>query len=63
MGRPHVDEHPPGIPREVGWQEAWGPYMGRAKTGNIVVDGGVLSNWPIRLIAEPAPETRAPRIQ
>ncbi len=42
--------------REVVWQESWGPYQGRPKAGNIIVDGGVLSNFPIRLIAEPAPD-------
>lgn len=41
--------------REVVWQESWGTYTGRAKAGNIVVDGGVLSNFPIRLIDEGMP--------
>jgi predicted acylesterase/phospholipase RssA len=42
----------PFVWREVVWQEKWGQYRGRDKTGRIVVDGGVLSNFPIRLIAE-----------
>jgi NTE family protein len=42
--------------REVVWQDSWGLYMGRAKTGNLIVDGGVLSNFPIRLIADSVPE-------
>jgi NTE family protein len=46
----------PLIWREVVWQEAWGTYMGRSKTGNVLVDGGVLSNFPIRLIADSVPE-------
>jgi len=46
----------PFVWREVVWQESWGLYRGSAKTGNIIVDGGVLSNFPIRLIAEPVPE-------
>jgi len=46
----------PFVWREVVWQDAWGTYQGRRKTGNIFVDGGVLSNFPIRLIAEPAPD-------
>ena len=46
----------PFVWREVIWQAGWGTYRGRSKTGNTVVDGGVLSNFPIRLIAEPAPE-------
>ena len=46
----------PFIWREVIWQAGWGTYRGRSKKGNTIVDGGVLSNFPIRLIAEPAPE-------
>lgn len=46
----------PFVWREVVWQDSWGTYLGRPKTGNILVDGGVLSNFPIRLIAEPAPD-------
>ena len=42
----------PMVWREVVWQDSWGLYRSRAKTGNVVVDGGVLSNFPIRLIAE-----------
>ncbi len=45
----------PFVWREVVWQDSWGQYRGRRKTGNIIVDGGVLSNFPIRLIAGPAP--------
>lgn len=46
----------PFVWREVVWQDAWGPYQGRRKAGNIMVDGGVLSNFPIRLIAESVPD-------
>jgi NTE family protein len=46
----------PFVWREVEWEDAWGAYRGRKKTGNTIVDGGVLSNFPIRLIAEPMPE-------
>jgi NTE family protein len=42
--------------REVVWQESWGPYQGRSKTNNFIVDGGVLSNFPIKLIAERMPD-------
>jgi predicted acylesterase/phospholipase RssA len=52
----------PFIWREVVWQERWGLYRGRGKLnaqgggkGNILVDGGVLSNFPIHLIAEALP--------
>ena len=46
----------PFVWREVVWQEEWGPYQGRRKVGNVMVDGGVLSNFPIRLIAESVPD-------
>jgi len=46
----------PMIWREVVWQDAWGTYRGRTKTGNVMVDGGVLSNFPIRLIDQSVPE-------
>lgn len=42
--------------REVVWRASWGAYRGRAKAGNTIVDGGVLSNFPIRLVAEPSPD-------
>jgi NTE family protein len=45
----------PFVWREVVWQKEWGLYRGREKTGKAIVDGGVLSNFPIRLIAEPSP--------
>lgn len=41
----------PFVWQEVIWQSSWGSYMGRSKAGNTIVDGGVLSNFPIRLIA------------
>jgi NTE family protein len=40
----------PFVWREVVWREEWGPYLGKPKTGNIIVDGGMLSNFPIRLV-------------
>src|SRR5262245_7583660 len=48
----------PFVWQEVVWQAEWGTYMGRPKTGNIIVDGGVLSNFPIRLIATMDDEIR-----
>ncbi len=35
--------------QEVTWKEEWGTYRGRNLAGNKVVDGGLLSNFPIRL--------------
>lgn len=40
----------PFVWREVVWHKSWGQYLGRDKTGKLIVDGGVLSNFPIRLI-------------
>jgi NTE family protein len=34
---------------EVIWQDAWGHYRGQSITGHQVVDGGILSNFPIEL--------------
>jgi predicted acylesterase/phospholipase RssA len=39
----------PFVWREVVWKSEWGQYRGSSKAG-IVVDGGVLSNFPIHLI-------------
>jgi NTE family protein len=53
----------PFVWREVPWQSKWGTYRGDDKQmepgkGNIIVDGGVLSNFPLRFIAnEPAHDT------
>jgi predicted acylesterase/phospholipase RssA len=35
---------------EVIWQAEWGPYRGRDLAGHSVVDGGLLSNFPIELL-------------
>ncbi len=35
---------------EVIWQSEWGAYRGRDLTGHRVVDGGLLSNFPIKLL-------------
>jgi NTE family protein len=48
----------PFVWQEVVWQEPWGLYRGRRKTGNTIVDGGVLSNFPIRLVATMDDEVR-----
>lgn len=37
--------------REVTWKESWGTYCSRNKTDSKIVDGGVLSNFPIDLVA------------
>jgi predicted acylesterase/phospholipase RssA len=40
---------------EVIWDAAWGPYQGRDITGHTIVDGGVLSNFPLELFVSDAP--------
>jgi NTE family protein len=35
--------------QEVIWQADWGTYNGRSLQGNSIVDGGLLSNFPIEL--------------
>lgn len=36
--------------QEVVWDAAWGSYRGGPRTGHTVVDGGLLSNFPIALL-------------
>jgi NTE family protein len=44
---------------EVIWSADWGTYLGRPIVGHAVVDGGVLSNFPIELlISDEAQVTR-----
>jgi predicted acylesterase/phospholipase RssA len=40
----------PFVWQEVHWRGEWGPYMGRDVTGHTIVDGGVLSNFPMHLV-------------
>jgi predicted acylesterase/phospholipase RssA len=49
----------PFVWREMIWDPAWGTYRGRDKAGHRFVDGGVLSNFPIRLVAESDAEITA----
>ncbi len=41
---------------EVIWQQAWGSYLGRDIAGHAIVDGGLLSNFPIELFLSEAPQ-------
>src|SRR5438270_1735066 len=51
----------PFVWREVVWQKEWGQYRRGDKLksegggGNVIVDGGVLSNFPVHLIADALP--------
>ncbi len=44
---------------EVEWQSAWGSYRGRDMSGHLMVDGGLLSNFPIELFVSDAPQVTA----
>ncbi len=51
-----------GIPfvwQPVRWRGEWGLYRGRPKAGHGIVDGGLLSNFPLRLAAEDTPYVRS----
>ena len=41
---------------EVVWQASWGQYRGRDIAGHAIVDGGILSNFPIELLISDAPQ-------
>lgn len=44
---------------EVVWQAEWGRYRGKTITGHTMVDGGVLSNFPIELYVSDEPTVTA----
>jgi predicted acylesterase/phospholipase RssA len=39
---------------EVEWQSAWGRYRDKGMAGHLIVDGGLLSNFPIELFISSA---------
>lgn len=41
---------------EVVWLDEWGTYLGRPMAGHTVVDGGMLSNFPIELFISGEPQ-------
>ena len=41
--------------QEVIWQPSWGRYRGKDISGNAIVDGGLLSNFPIELFVTEDP--------
>ena len=43
----------PFVFQEVKWKKAWGSYLGQNKVDNAIVDGGMLSNFPIALLKRP----------
>lgn len=42
----------PFIWQEVKWQKDWGLYQGKDLTDHAIVDGGLLSNFPISLVVD-----------
>ena len=40
---------------EVSWQSAWGPYRGQDLSNHLIVDGGMLSNFPVELFVSKLP--------
>ncbi len=49
----------PFIWQEVRWRQAWGAYRGRDISGHAIVDGGLNSNFPIRLLISRSPDVIA----
>ena len=49
----------PLIWQEVVWQPEWGDYLGHPLTGHRIVDGGLLSNFPIELFLSNDPHVTA----
>lgn len=45
--------------QEVIWQPDWGPYRGQDIAGHTVVDGGLLSGFPLALFVSAQPEVTA----
>ncbi len=41
---------------EVVWEKGWGTYTGRDIAGHAIVDGGILSNFPIELFISGEPQ-------
>jgi len=45
--------------QEVEWRKEWGQYRGRDIAGHSIVDGGMLSNFPIELLVSDAAHVTA----
>jgi predicted acylesterase/phospholipase RssA len=41
---------------EVVWEDSWGLYLERPMKGHLIVDGGMLSNFPIELFISDEPQ-------
>jgi len=49
----------PFVWQEVCWNPQWGTYQGKPLDGHTIVDGGVLSNFPLRLLTSNDPDVVA----
>lgn len=49
----------PMVWQEVIWQKEWGNYLGQPLAGHRIVDGGLLSNFPIELFLSSDPHVTA----
>ena len=49
----------PLIWEEVVWQSDWGMYRGREMDGHCIVDGGLLSGFPLELFVSKSPQVTA----
>ena len=52
----HMSMSIPLVWQEVRWRREWGQYLGAELTGASVVDGGLLSNFPLELFVSDAPQ-------
>ena len=55
----HMSVSLPLVWPEVAWQAEWGAYRGRSLAGHQIIDGGVLSNFPLALFLSRVPSTYA----
>lgn len=44
---------------DILWQSAWGRYLGGALTGHVMLDGGILSSFPLELLVSDEPFVQA----
>ena len=49
----------PFVWQEIRWDPQWGTYQGKVLDGHTIVDGGVLSNFPLWLLTSNEPEVVA----
>lgn len=45
--------------QDVLWREEWGPYLGQSLAGHVMVDGGILSSFPLELFLSSEPYVQA----